>query len=200
MKNLLGMILVLTFSYIPLSQAAIVEIDFMDVSAANVSAGFLPPGGFDLTVVSSDNLVGGYIAAITATPIGAGGIQTLYTAAFNQDPNGTGPAAGSFLGGPVPFGVIDTIAGTIQVNMSSMFSDHGPMDQNLGAIAMGTYDSLTGNYTMSWSSILTQGMNMGQVVTFTFSGNAAVIPVPAAVWLFFSGLIGLIAVAKKKAA
>ncbi len=199
MKKSVWMILALTFSYAPLSQAAIVEVDFMDVTEAHVGASFLPVAGFDLTVVSSDNLVGGYIGAITETSIG-GGTQTLYTAAFNQDPNGVGPAAGNFLGGPVPFGVVDTTAGTIQVNMSSVFADHGPMDQNLGAIAMGTFDSLTGDYTMSWSSIMTQGMNMGQVVTFTFSGNATVVPVPAAVWLFLSGIIGLAAVARKKAA
>jgi hypothetical protein len=179
------------------SYAATVQVAFMDVDTAHVDGAFLPPAGFDLNVVSSDNLVGGYIGAITATTIGPG-VQTLYTAASNQDPNGIGPAAGTFLGGPVPFGIVDTSVGTIQVNLSSMFADHGPMDQNIGAIAIGTYDSLLNTYDMSWSTVLTQGANAGQVATFNFTGSAFIVPVPAALWLFASGLFGLVCVARKK--
>lgn len=198
MKNYLAMLIVFVFSFAPHSHAAMVEISYMDVASAHVNAEFLPLAGFALTAVaSSENLVGDYIGAITATLIGPG-IQTLYTAAFNLDPNGIGPAAGSVLGGSVPFGFADTSAGTIQVNMSGIFADHGPMDQNLGAIAHGSFDSLTGLYTMNWYSVMSQGSNFGQVVAFTFSGNIQVVPIPAAAWLFVCGLVGLIAVARRK--
>lgn len=36
--------------------------------------------------------------------------------------------------------------------------------------------------------------------TFSWSSSSAVVPVPAAVWLFGSGLLGLIGIARKKAA
>lgn len=178
------------------AQAALINITFMSVESAHVDADFLPVGGINLNVVTNDNLVADYIPAITSTNIG-GGIQTTYTGMFNQDPNNMGPSAGTLLGSVVPYGFYDDTAGTIMVNMSSFFSDHFMMDQNLGAIAMGTWDSVTGDYSMSWSAVLTQGMNAGEVVTFTFEGSTVAVPVPAAIWLMISGL-GLLAIRKKK--
>ncbi len=196
MKKFLGVIVFVLGSF-QATQAATVNLNSLSVTYAHVNALFLG-GGIDLDVTTTDNLLGGYINSITATNLPPAGIQTLYTAATNQNPNGLGPAAGSIAGGPAPTGTIDLGTNAITVDMSSFFANHGPMDQNLGGIATGFYNPLSGNYLMSWTAVLSQGPAAGEAVTFTFGGHATVVPVPAAAWLFGTGLIGLVAVARKK--
>lgn len=154
------------------------NVDFMDVTAARIEAPFFnnETNSMTLNVISGENLVGGYISALTSTFFGPGGEQILYTAESNQNPHGVGTPAGVIPGGPVPSGTVNMKRKTITVDMSSFFAAHGPMDQNLGGTAKGTYDPSTGEYTMSWSATLTQGMNAGQVVTFVLSGTAEVSP------------------------
>ncbi|RDH86009.1 MAG: hypothetical protein DIZ80_00615 [endosymbiont of Galathealinum brachiosum] len=106
------------------------------------------------------------------TPLGPMmAIQTLYTSSTNK--------SGMFVGGPAPSGKVNLKKNTITVDMSGFFAKHGPMVQNLGGIAEGTYDPGTGGYSMSWSAVLTQGSptlsNMPvtfRTVTFTFTGVA----------------------------
>ena len=65
-------------------------------------------------------------------------------------------------------------------------------------------ESFSGN--SAWSFNFNGGSqgNAGQASTFNtwavHEGNVGVIPVPAAVWLFCSGLLGLIGIARRKAA
>ena len=174
LKNTM-IVLALGFSSLA-AQATEFAITSMDVTAARVNAAFMPPEGNALNPTDTTNLVGGYINgedAITVTPLGAmGADQILYTAETNQNPNGMGPAAGSFSGGPAPTGYVDMAAKTITVDMTSLFANHGGMDQSVGGIATGSYDALTGAYNMSVTATLTQGGHAGDDVTFTFSGTA----------------------------
>ena len=90
--------------------------------------------------------------------------------------------------------------------MSSWFSDHFNWDLNLGGIARGVYEPSTGGYTMSWSATLGDPHPAAVLpapknqITWVLTGVAgtAPIPVPAAVWLFGSGLLGLIGITKRK--
>jgi hypothetical protein len=185
------------------AQAAPVSIGSMDITTANIAGGFLPPTGLTLNPTGTTNLVGGYINtpdAIIITPL-MGGDQIIYTAASNLAPNGNAmaPSVGSIAGGPTPTGTLDDVAGTINMDLSSWMVNHFGMDQNLGSsTATGVWDPLTLMYTLSWDATLTQGPNMGQDVTWTLTGMANAVPVPAAAWLFGSGLIGLIGAARRK--
>ena len=49
-------------------------------------------------------------------------------------------------------------------------------------------------------TVMQNGPFAGDNITFAFEGTVSAVPVPAAVWLFGSGLIGLIGVARRKKA
>ena len=173
MKKTLGAIILVLCS-ITLAHAKNFSVTSMDVSYAHINAAFLPPGGVDLDVTGTDNLVGGYSDSITMTLLGPAGIQVLYTAESNRNPHGTSIPAGNLPGDDAPTGTVAMNRKMITVDMSSFFSAHGPMDQNLGGIAVGPFHPGTGEYTMSWTATLTQGPRAGQQVTFTFAGIAQV--------------------------
>ncbi len=181
------------------AQAAILNLGSLTINEASVSGTPVPGFTVDLDILDpSTNILAAY-ASIAVTSIG-GADQFVYTAASNTDPNGMGPPAGSVPGGPVPSGTVDDVAGTIEVDMSSWFSDHGPFDQNLGGTATGLWNSATGDYQMAWTVALNDPRHpaFGSFVTWTVHGVASPVPVPAAVWLFGSGLLGLAGIARRK--
>jgi hypothetical protein len=174
MKKIVGTILLSLCCITPV-YADDIEVEAMSVTFAHVDGPFLPPGGFDLNTTATTNLVDDYINgedAITVTSIGPAGDQILYTSEKNMNLNGMASPAELFPGGPVPIGSVNTLTNVITVDLSSMFANHGPMDQNIGGTAIGTFDSSTGEYTMSWTAILSQGPAAGLPATFTFSGVA----------------------------
>lgn len=172
---------------VSVAQAKDFTIDTMTVSAVEIQAPFFPTECkcINLNVITGENLVGGYISAMTSTVFGPGE-QILYTAAANQNPQGSATPAGVLPGGPVPSGSVNMKDKTITVDMSSMFSAHVTVDQNLGGIATGSYQPGSGEYTMSWTATATQGNNAGQEVTFIFKGNAYVVPARNKMKKFFN--------------
>jgi len=185
------------------AQAIPVNIASMNITSANISGNFLPPMGLSLMPTGTTNLVGGYINgtdSIIRTPL-MGSDQIIYTAASNLAPNGNpmAPAVGSIAGGPAPTGTLDAMLGTINMDLSSWMVNHFGMDQNLGsATATGTWDPLTYLYTLSWDATLTQGMNMGQDITWTLQGSAKAVPAPVTLWLIAIGLIGMVSLRRQK--
>ena len=61
-----------------------------------------------------------------------------------------------------------------------------------------TYDASTGAFTAEWHSAITDGSFRGNLGQWTITGQVSAVPVPAAVWLFGSGLIGLAGFARRK--
>jgi hypothetical protein len=189
-RNIFGAALFLSAGAL---QAAPFAIDSLTVTGASVTQNWVGGTTLGLSVLPGVDLVAGY-ATVAITNL-MGGDQTLYTAASNLNPNGLfAGGAGMIAGGPAPSGTVDGASGTIAVDMSSWFSNHFAMDQNLGGAASGTWNALTQDYTMSWTATLTQGMFMGNTVTWTLSGVAAPVPEPATFGLM---AIGLAAVAMR---
>lgn len=134
----------------------------------------------------------------------------IYTAATNLGDDLT--TAGSITGGAVPFGTLDDINNTIEMDLSSLFGNWANIDFNIGtgksdgvtsALASGTWNPLTNAYTLSWVTIVDNSVGGPCLPTnctaeFLFEGTANAVPLPAAVWLFGSGLIGLAGVARQK--
>ena len=160
--------------------------------------------------------MGGYINSSTGGPISitnfgmpSGGPtppQYVYTAASNINHNGVptdpvdgtpNPGDGDFLGGPVPTGIIDDIAGTNSMDLSSWFTNHMIMDQNLGsanATGTGSWDGTSGLYDLPWTVTLTQGGAASGTVTWNLQGDildASAVPEPSALWLVAISILGL---------
>jgi hypothetical protein len=57
-----------------------------------------------------------------------------------------------------------------------------------------------GNFTASWSALVVGGPFNGVTGNWTITGVVSAVPVPAAAWLFGSGLLGLVGVARRRRA
>ena len=105
----------------------------------------------------------------------------------------------NFGGTGVNTGTIDNVAGTVNgVMVNTMLldltGDFVVASIQMKAIGVGVSSLLLTEYAMNpWAS-------GGSLISPSFvAGNVTVVPVPAAVWLFGSGLLGLFGVAKRKA-
>jgi hypothetical protein len=94
---------------------------------------------------------------------------------------------------------IDLGAGT--ADMTSFYANWNGTEFNQGGIASVT-DNGNGGYLLSWSSKIVGGPfnNFTGSWTMDIKSAAPPVPVPAAVWLFGSGLVGLVGVARRKLA
>ncbi|MFV1998506.1 MAG: VPLPA-CTERM sorting domain-containing protein, partial [Acidiferrobacterales bacterium] len=169
------------------------------------------------TIGPNTNLVGGYIGdggvglpATTPDPDSIVAAQfsgfpiNVYTAASNL--GGNSPA-GSIAGGPVPTGTLDDVAGTITMDLSSWFFNWNDSDLQAGTgkadgvtstFATGVWDPVSGLYTLSWQSLTGLGPTPGLVTFISLSGVASPVPVPAAAWLFGSGLLSLVGISRRR--
>jgi hypothetical protein len=112
-------------------------------------------------------------------------------------------------GMPAPSGSVDTVAGTINVDLSSLraaaTSPFGTLDMALWPIinppSAGTYNPGTGTFGLVWMnpfSVLVGGHYISGTVNVSLSGTVAPVPVPAALWLLGSGLIGLASMSRRR--
>lgn len=66
-----------------------------------------------------------------------------------------------------------------------------------------TYNSDIGTFIASWDAVILApfgSVGYGEIFTVSIEGNVSAVPLPASVWLFASGLMGLIGFAKRKKA
>lgn len=176
------------------ASAEVFNINSMQITSGNLVRSFNPndtttPIVLDFT--GNTDLVGGFINRNTTTDDlsisqtnfrmvkdPAEPTQYTYTAAYNivHNPEWDGKiiADGQIIDSSyvIPTGTVDDEAGTITLDLSSWFANHMGMNQNLGGIATGEWDPETGVITdLSWSAILTQGMQKGATVTWTLQGK-----------------------------
>lgn len=79
--------------------------------------------------------------------------------------------------------------------------EQGPRPDNAGpfTLANGTYDLVTHEYVLDWDSQIKGGPFNGANGAWHLEG-VHVVPIPAAIWLFGSGFLGLTGIARRKAA
>jgi len=70
--------------------------------------------------------------------------------------------------------------------------------QNCSTAITTTYDPLTGEFTASWSAVIIGGALPDGMTSWFITGQASAVPVPAAVWLFATGLLGFAGVIRKR--
>jgi hypothetical protein len=117
-------------------------------------------------------------------------------------------SSGGTLNLPAP--TAQTSASTMNANLQSLFAgvtstawswvNTNPQmaSLNIGGNASGTFNTTTNAFNISWTHAFT-GVPFLTSGNFSLQGTAqlAAVPVPAAMWLFGSGLIGLVGVLRK---
>lgn len=201
-STLLALALVAASSSAFASSAAITDMSLSSGTfyMAGVSAS---PTAWTNTANPTANLVGSY------NSFGAlfnffGHNVSAYTAASNLGDANT--AAGTIAGGPIPSGTMDTTAGTLNVNLSSLFANWNGSDFNQGNSSVtGTLSGCSGNtctYNMSWSSLIVGGAFNGYTGTWTATGTAiAAVPEASTYGMMVVGLglVGAAVMRRRKA-
>ena len=150
------------------------EADYAPVSIATFAFGFFGPVA--IRTAETDGVSSGF-----AAPTGdiTGGALTLDLSSWTAYWNGTSFNQGSSS---------DLAAGSICVGAAC------------STAVTTTYDAGAGTFTASWNAVVVGGAFNGQLAAWDITGNVSAIPVPAAVWLFGSGLVGLAGVARRRKA
>ena len=81
-----------------------------------------------------------------------------------------------------------------------MLADSVCVVNNCSTAITTTYDAGIGTFTASWSAVVIGGPFNDQLAEWNITGQVSAVPVPAAAWLFGSGLIALVSFAKRKKA
>lgn len=185
---------------------------------ANAATFNVISGTFDAIDPSSGSLG---LIQLTGNSVMVEGVYNGDAAGLATDPNATyaGFETASFLGTPLyfyfaPSGVYDdpfapqhsapTIDfGAMTADMTSMFANWNSTpptyigEFNVGGVA-NVVPLGANTWELSWSHIQTSGPFEG--VTTEITMVVEQVPIPAAVWLFGSGLLGIIGLARRKLA
>ena len=98
--------------------------------------------------------------------------------------------------GPYPGVTGDLTGNTLTLDLRSWTAWWNGTDFNQGAAGVTATTDGTGNFTASWTAPVIGGPFNGQTGSWTI--NFCTVPVPAAAWLFGSGLVGLLAVSRRR--
>lgn len=95
----------------------------------------------------------------------------------------------------------DLTGNALSLDLSSWTAYWNGTSFNQGGVVAATTDG-AGNFTASWDALVVGGAFDGQIGGWTITGNASAsaVPVPAAAWLFGSGLLGLVGIARRRRA
>lgn len=185
------------FAPLPRAQAASIAIDTLSVSYASLTVQLTGGATYNFT---------GPIAPPAAVTMGT--YQDPIVGGTNWKIYST-----SLFGKPAPTGTVDAALGTINVDFSSLRGQvtttaYGMIDFALAPLTNpptgGSYNGTTGAFSLNWStspfsiSLPNAPFPISGTASVTLSGTVTPVPLPAAVWLLGSGLLGIVAAVKRK--
>ena len=199
------------------AQAAVVAVDVMTVTGGSFGLGFFTPTGpIPFAAVSGPtvNIAGQYhppgwdVGTLQGGPA-AGSIASFafgstwantYTAP-NSIQNGIGD--GPF---PPPSGSFDNAGGTTTFDIAAFNANWNGTDFNLqgnqgsSTATLTTSDCYgnTCNFSLDWTTLTESPF--GPTATWHLTGTVSAVPVPAAIWLLGSGLVGLVGAVRRRKA
>ncbi|VAW81751.1 hypothetical protein MNBD_GAMMA12-2237 [hydrothermal vent metagenome] len=91
---------------------------------------------------------------------------------------------------------VDVANGT--ADMGSFYANWNGTEFNQGSTGAVVADNGDGTLTLSWDSLIVGGAFGGKTGFWTMDIEAQAVPIPAAVWLFGSGLVGLVGIARRR--
>ena len=216
--NIRGLLAALLLST-PLSVVHAAFIDVSSLSVDTVTANVVIGGIVDTGATSS---------IVPPAEIVMGSYQDPLLSFSNMFSGGSfsGRVYSSSLNGvPAPSATVDTIAGDFSsVDLSSLrIAGTLMLDGPLGSTtsysfdtmfwpvatdptSATSYDHTTGDFSLNWafSDMIMFDVNglydqeISTAFDFTLSGNATVVPLPAAIWLFISGMLAVFGFLQKK--
>jgi len=144
-------------------------------------------------------------SSIATFTFGFFGPVAIYTAETDGINSGFVPVTGDINGGDLTLNLSSwTIAwGGYSFNQgssSAMVADTVCVNVNCSTAITTTYNEMTGTFSASWDAVVIGGPFNSQLGSWYIEGvvTASEVPVPAAVWLFGSGLLGLVSVARRR--
>ncbi len=185
--------------------AAPVPISSMLVNNASLTLNITGYGTYSFSgpVIPPVNIVMGtyqnpLFTASTTSPVT--GSATIYsTSAYGKPaPSGTVDSSNS---NPVN---VDFSSFRLSVNITSPFtlSFDAPAWPLTTPNSSSTYNAITQGYTLTWSNNFSVtaggGTPISGTANLTLGGTLTPVPVPAALWLFGSGLVGLAGVGRRR--
>lgn len=213
-KNLLLALLFLT----PFSASQAALLDVSSLSVDTVSANITATDSFGIEVVNT----GSTLSLIPSADILMGSFQSSIFEFTNNFTDGSFTGNVYSNGLNAPSSTVDTIAGDFSsvdlssLRLSGLFEITAPFSTSLSfdtelwpLITTPTssfYDPLTGEFSLSWAiteaidftDTLSNTLTYSTSLDVTISGMTTVVPVPAALWLFLSGMLGLVGFIKHK--
>ena len=181
------------------ANAAPVSIDslFIDTASATVTLEGFGTTTFSETFMPIEVTMGVYqdpIFSIVNGPSSAADTLTIYSSDINSIAAPSGFVDGTFA--EVDF---SSLRMTLDAPLLGLIIDTGLWPINTGS-DFGTYDSGTDLFSLGWATDFTYG-EFGELsgsVIVELGGNLTTVPVPAAVWLFGSGLVALFGIRRRK--
>lgn len=183
------------------------------IAAASMNAQAVAPNVVDMTVTGGTfvmtgvgggswgalpgvDLVDGYTNLGNLFNFFGGPVQ-YYTAAHND--GSTNTVAGLLTGGPVPSAYADAVNGTLTADLSSLIAEWNGTEFVQGNTATGTWNSVTGVYSISWSRLIVGGPFSGFTGSYTMTGIANAVPEPETYAMMLAGLgmVGFVGMRRK---
>ncbi len=145
-------------------------------------------GGYDGSAPAAIGSEASYTSTSIATfAFGGFGPVAIYTAETDGLNSGFAPVTGDLTGSD------------LSLDLSSWTAYWNGTSFNQGGMINTTVDG-SGNFTATWLAPVVGGAFNGQNGSWEITGTVSAVPVPAAVWLFGSGLVGLAGIARRRKA